>query len=71
MGKKFGVDTGERSQTVMDEHRLRRKNESAGIITKMTKSPDGAFMASKDKANVGKAKLSSQVNGKDTKLTCV
>lgn len=63
-GKKLGAETGEGSQAVMDEHRLQRKNESAGIITKMTKSRDGGFMASKDKANVGKVKLSNQVKGK-------
>lgn len=62
--KKLGAETGEGSQAVMDEHRLQRKNESAGIITKMTKSRDGGFMASKDDANVGEVKLSNQVEGK-------
>lgn len=48
----------------MNEHRLQRKIESTGTITKMMESRDGGFMASKDKVK-GKAEQPGQ--GKDTK----
>lgn len=40
-GEKLGVEPGEGAQAVMDERRLQRKNEGAGVITKTTKGRDG------------------------------